>query len=132
MKCKSATLISLVLLVGGGGVPLDGGHRQVLQVPHLGLDPGRVGRRLLNQGHVFVAVRLDPGGDAGQGDDRQRCCDEGQEVQEPLHLVALFLENDLENETRSSSADRLVTHSPLLVMADPPCALILAILNGLQ
>ena len=82
-----------MLLVGGSRVALDRRHRQALQVPHLRLDPRRVGGRLLHHGHVVVAVALDLERYARQSHRQQRCRD-GQEVQH-VHLAGFSLDDDL-------------------------------------
>ena len=82
-----------MLLVGGSRVTLNGRHRQALQVPHLRLDPRRVGGRLLHHGDVVVVavtvVGLDLERYASQTHRQQRCND-GQEMQY-LHLAEFSL-----------------------------------------
>ena len=91
-----------MLLVGGGRVALDGRHRQALQVPHLGLDPRRVGGWLLHHRDAVAVARLDLERDAGQSRG-QRCYD-AQEVRE-LHPAEFEVDTGLPSVTRSS-ADR--------------------------
>ena len=73
-----------MLLVGGSRVALNGRYRQALQVPHLRLDPRRVGGRLLHHWDVVVValaiVGLDLERYSSQSRRQQRCNDE-QEVQ---------------------------------------------------